>query len=295
MADESGSEERFYGKLREVVKAIRTVASETGPKPEVYTTEMAFDSFGRMRRLVYPDGDVPTYTYDRGGQLATTISQKRGNTYRYVTHLGYDEFAQRVRLVYGNRVETRYAYDPLRRFLVRLTTTTASGTALQALTYRYDPVGNMLATTNATPVQRFGSVTLGPVEQTYRYDDLDHLVEAAGRFEFAPRKVNRYSSIFTYDPIHNLTAKVQTHTIDQPSGAAVEQEATTYGPVHHPQHLRGRVPRRPRGGYDAASGPHRTRARCAHPAPEGLLHHRAARVRSGDQGDPRAARFGRDG
>ncbi|RIK42744.1 MAG: hypothetical protein DCC55_07775, partial [Chloroflexi bacterium] len=38
VTDQSGQEEYFYGPLGEVVKEIKTVASDTGPQPEVYTT-----------------------------------------------------------------------------------------------------------------------------------------------------------------------------------------------------------------------------------------------------------------
>ncbi len=187
---------------------------------------MEYDSLARLR--VYPDGEEVVYTYDRGGLLQRVVGTKRGNRYTYVSHVGYDEFSQRVRMVYGNEVESRYTYDPLTRRLASLTTRTPAGAVLQALTYQYDRVGNVLGSRNAPPIQRFGGITLGPVEQTYRYDSLYRLVEASGRFEFAPGKVNRYSNLLTYDPIHNLTAKVQTHTIDQPSGAPVEQKETTY-------------------------------------------------------------------
>ncbi len=50
--DQSGREERFYGKLGETVKEIRTIASKTqgnSPNsPEMWTTEYLFDTFGRL-------------------------------------------------------------------------------------------------------------------------------------------------------------------------------------------------------------------------------------------------------
>ncbi len=103
-----------------------------------------------------------------------------------------------MRLVSGNLIETRYGYDPLTRRLASLRTTTPRGTVLQALTYRYDRVGNVLGTTNATPLQHFGGVDLGPVEQSYHYDGLYRLTQAEGRFQFAPKQQHHYTDVFTY-------------------------------------------------------------------------------------------------
>ncbi len=65
--DQGGREERFYGKLGEVVKEIKTIASDTqgnsANSPEVWTTECLCDTFGRLQRLVYPDGEVLSCAY----------------------------------------------------------------------------------------------------------------------------------------------------------------------------------------------------------------------------------------
>jgi preprotein translocase subunit SecE len=66
VSDQSGMEERFYGPLGETVKTIKTVASDTEGNsvnsPEVYTTEFVYDTWNRLQRLVYPDGEVLTRT-----------------------------------------------------------------------------------------------------------------------------------------------------------------------------------------------------------------------------------------
>jgi YD repeat-containing protein len=49
VSDQSGNEERFYGRLGEITKEIKTVLSETG-QPEVYTSQYLFDTFGRLQR-----------------------------------------------------------------------------------------------------------------------------------------------------------------------------------------------------------------------------------------------------
>jgi hypothetical protein len=52
---------RFYGKLGETVKTVKSIRSDIPSRMwPVYTTGYVFDSFGRMRELTYPDGEVLT-------------------------------------------------------------------------------------------------------------------------------------------------------------------------------------------------------------------------------------------
>ncbi|OQW91035.1 MAG: hypothetical protein BWK78_05665, partial [Thiotrichaceae bacterium IS1] len=110
VSDESGTEESFYGPLGEVVKTIKTIASDTGSQPEVYTTTYEYDTWNRLQTLVYPDGEVLTNRYDSGGLLAAVRGDKAGNSYEYVNRLEYDKFEQRVFLELGNKVRTTYSY-----------------------------------------------------------------------------------------------------------------------------------------------------------------------------------------
>ncbi|HAK59486.1 MAG TPA: hypothetical protein DCO77_03755, partial [Nitrospiraceae bacterium] len=63
--DESGVEERYYGRLGEVIKEIKQVNAKTPPvQRKTFTTEYVFDSFGRMLEMTYPDGEKQYYAYD---------------------------------------------------------------------------------------------------------------------------------------------------------------------------------------------------------------------------------------
>ena len=59
-----------YGRLGETVYEKKTVTTFTGPLPEVYETRYNFETFGRLLRITYPDGEVVTNTYDSGGNLS---------------------------------------------------------------------------------------------------------------------------------------------------------------------------------------------------------------------------------
>ncbi len=39
----------------------------TANSPEIYATRYTYDTYNRLRELVYPDGEVLTYSYNTGG------------------------------------------------------------------------------------------------------------------------------------------------------------------------------------------------------------------------------------
>jgi len=250
VVDQAGNEDRYYGKLGETTKEVRTVVGFTGSSPKTYTTSYVFDTFGRQQSMVYPDGETLTYSYDSGGMVRAASGVKGGNSYNYVTRLEYDKFGEKAFVQDGNGVKTTYAFDPIMR---RLSNQTAgpllapNGTNLgnfQNVSYGYDNVGNVTSTANNVAVPPASSRG-GPTSQTFSYDDLDRLVSASGSYQFAPDKTNNYSYSLGYDNLHNITAKNQTNTIVQSSGTPVTQGKTSYsfsyvygGPQPHaPTHI----------------------------------------------------------
>jgi RHS repeat-associated protein len=231
--DQAGSEDRYYGKLGETTKEIRTVVGFTGSSPKTYTTSYVYDTFGRLQNMTYPDGEVLSYAYDSGGMVRSASGVKGSDTYNYVTRLEYDKFGQQAFLQDGNGVQTHYSYDPV---MDRLSNQVAgpllapNGTNLgnfENLGYTYDNVGNVTGVANNVAVPsppNFG----GPSSQTFNYDDLDRLTGAAGSYQYAPGKSNNYTYALSYDNLHNITSKVQTNDIVQGSGTPVNQGKTTY-------------------------------------------------------------------
>ena len=244
VTDESGAEDRFYGKLGEVTREVKTVVGDTGSSPKIYTTSYTYDTFGRLQSLVYPDTEVLTYRYDSGGMVRQVSGVKGGNSYAYVNRLEYDEFGQRAFIEDGNSVRTSYTFDPLNRRLANIQAGPTGGSPFQNIGYTYDPVGNLTRLVNDVPVPApptFG----GPTTQTFGYDDLDRLVDSAGTFQSSPDKTNRYTLSQNYDSLHDLTDKTQVNELVQPSGSVVTQQPTThtfayaYGAVqpHAPSHI----------------------------------------------------------
>jgi hypothetical protein len=222
------TEERFYGELGETVKTVKSIRSEVPSRLwPVFTTQYVFDYFGRMRTLVYPDGEVLTYSYDQGGLLASARGIKGGKPYEYLKDLAYDEFGQRVRLQLGNNVETSYQYEPQTRRLAQILTKGADGSILQSQSYHYDPVGNITKTTNQPFTTR--DLTARSVEQSYDYDDLHRLIEASGTYRVGSEHIDRHQSTFDYDTIGNFKTKDQRHWYQDPlTGVQSNRPHTTY-------------------------------------------------------------------
>jgi YD repeat-containing protein len=206
---QAGSTARTYDKLGNVAAETLTFTAGSGPD-EVYTTGFVFDTYGRLLRLTYPDGEVLRHAYDSGGNLARIEGTKQGQAFAYLQALEYDRFEQRTRIVFGNGVESTYTYRPDNRRLERLQSQPATGEAFQQLAYTYDRVGNVTRLANETgfgPQSGFG----GPVVQHFAYDALYRLTCAAGEFRPSGREAVAYTLRMAYDAIHNISAKVQDH------------------------------------------------------------------------------------
>ena len=229
VTDESGVEERFYGKLGETTREVKSVEAKTpSARRKSYTTDYVFDSFGRMLQMTYPDGENLYYAYDNGGLLKSAWGIKQGNRYNYINTLTYDEFGQRRHVDYGNGVNSEYTYDDFTRRLDTLTTATPEGRTVQNLSYGYDLVGNILRVQNAINTPTNTALPAGPLTQVFEYDDLYQLKTADGEYSFGPGKQNLYSNEFFYDTIGNFTRKSLVNRILQPSATATLPKETNY-------------------------------------------------------------------
>ncbi len=217
VGDDAGTETRGYGKLGELVRTRRTIpALRPGDVEKVFETKFAFDSYGRMQWITYPDGETVSYGYDAGGLVRSAVGKRPATkfypaaTETYLASLAYDEHAQRRYLTLGNGGFTRYDYYP-ESLRLRALHTEAGGQTLQALTYRYDRVGNVLGMTNALPPPT--TLRSGPVSFEFGYDDLYRLTSATGTAQSRAQVVDSFKAAYGYDLIHNMTRNTQVHVI----------------------------------------------------------------------------------
>ncbi|WP_255824450.1 RHS repeat domain-containing protein [Treponema putidum] len=216
--DETGETKYEYGLLNEVKVETRTIKrGREFQKPVTAVFNYEADYLGRMQSISYPDGEVLTYNYDKGGQLKGVIGKKGIETYRYVDNILYDEHGQRVYIKYGNGVETRYNYDPARRWLKDIKTENKDkNLVFQKINYNFDAVGNVEGYINTASKYE--------TSQNYSYDALYQLIKAEGTHKqygginpnpdnphpSTPLHTNKYRQTFAFDIIGNMTNKSST-------------------------------------------------------------------------------------
>lgn len=244
--DASGGQEFYYGPLGEVVKNIRTVLVSKAVQLN-FVTEYQYDTWERVQKIVYPDGEVVTYDYNRAGKLRSMNGLKLGETHRFVAQLGYDKFEQRTFLRYGNGTVTNYAYEPDRRRLAHMDVTLPSGRAILQNDYGYDAVSNILSIANKAPgIQQLQLG--GPASQTFEYDNLYRLTHATGVCTGFNHQ-DRYDLRMAYSNTHDIVRKTQTHLRD-----STKVEHTSHDLVYTYDTVRLHIPAkigRQRYTYDA--------------------------------------------
>ena len=93
----------------------RTIASTTqSTDARVYTTQYTYDSFNRLQRMVYPDGETLTFRYDAGGRLRQ-ITGRKGPSPTSTLPSGVRQVRGAAFVEAGNGTRTTYAYRPRNR------------------------------------------------------------------------------------------------------------------------------------------------------------------------------------
>jgi len=201
--DASGGQEFYYGRLGEITKTIRTMVV-SNVFYTTYVSEEEYDTWNRIKKMVYADGEVVKYHYNRGGSLDSVTGYKAGNNYTYVKQVGYDEYEQRVYLQYGNGTDNSYTYENQRRRLKNLQSATKSGRLFMNNRYDYDAVNNITSITNDVLPQ---AGTLGGSSlHSYSYDNLYRLTGANATYKGAADS-SYYRLAMQYDNLYNIVSK----------------------------------------------------------------------------------------
>ena len=163
-----GSEEYTYGNMGEVVKTVKTIVIDDQiDKVHTYTSAFEYDSWNRIQKMVYPDGEVVDYAYYANGELKAITGEKDGTTYPYLVETGYNANGQTAFRKLGNGSEQRYFYDKKDR--LQSAVLYANNERLSENNYNYDKVDNII-----------GINGNNNYFQNYTYDELNRLVSANG-------------------------------------------------------------------------------------------------------------------
>ncbi len=182
--DASGWQKFSYGKLGEVTKNMRTFALPCDETPYTFVMEYEYDSWNRIQKMTYPDGEVVSYQYDKGGMLKSVTGTKNGVSYKYIDSIKYNKFELKDAVYYGNGTHAHYTYDTLQRLshVVSYTSPFSPGGTemMQDLYYTYDSVSNITDVVNYA--LQLSNGLGGSYDNHYVYDNLYRLSNAEGHW-----------------------------------------------------------------------------------------------------------------
>ena len=142
-----------------------------------FTTEFIYDSFGKIRTIIYPDGEQVSYNYKSGGILHSIEGNKNNVLHTYLEGREYDEFGRVILENNGNGVLSTYKYSDTRCWIEEIQRSTTNG-VFQKLFYNYDAIGNILKIEQSASMQnRMG----GRYINNYQYNNLDMLINSQGQ------------------------------------------------------------------------------------------------------------------
>lgn len=202
--DATGVQQFKYDYMGNVIDNCHTYVQPGSPHTFTLNTQWKYDSWGRVRYIIYPDKEEVRYCYDLGGKVNHIEGQKPGHPlYVYIDKIHYDEFDQRTIEVDGNGIESHYSYNPLNRRLVNLVDySNPMGTVLQDNNYDYDAVGNIISIVDNGLNQR---------SQDFTYDAQYRLIHSKGSLNLGFDAVY-YDNYYKYSPAGRLINKSVSST-----------------------------------------------------------------------------------
>ncbi|WP_312343413.1 RHS repeat-associated core domain-containing protein [Chryseobacterium binzhouense] len=167
--DGAGDTVYKYGRMGEVIYELKKVRGHH--IPEMYfKTYFNYDSWNRLTKIKYPDNEIVSYHYDRGGNLKS-VDNNYGET--YIQNIRYDYYEQREFVVYGNGTSQSYQYNTHNRRMDKYYLYSSNNIMLNN-SYEYDEFANITKIKNEAYPLANG---MGGAYQSYfGYDTLNRLI-----------------------------------------------------------------------------------------------------------------------
>jgi len=102
-------DEYFYNQQGRVAKVRRTMIVPNG-KILTYVTEFKYDTWGRLLEMIYPDGEILTYSFNDAG-LANGVSGRKTFDYKYIDKVEYDYLGRLTSVKFNNGITQKVTYD----------------------------------------------------------------------------------------------------------------------------------------------------------------------------------------
>lgn len=110
-------DEYFYNQQGNVAKVRRTMIVPNG-KILTYVTEFKYDTWGRLLEMIYPDGEILTYSFNNAG-LANKVNgsktfkvdEHKNFDYKYIDEVTYDYLGRLKEVNFHNGMKKTVQYD----------------------------------------------------------------------------------------------------------------------------------------------------------------------------------------
>ena len=187
--DITGDEYFEYDAMGNVSESDKYIVVPTESMAYNLITRYRYDSFGRMRRITYPDREEVDYNYWSG--LLYSVANTEGET--YIQSIVYDEYNTPIQTTYGNGIVSRSSYDAVHHRLAWRELQNTYHTSLHETQYEYDGVGNI--THIRQHVSSRGGLG-GKYAVVYGYDEQNRLLNA----QQYNSEIGDYSYFMSYSP-----------------------------------------------------------------------------------------------
>jgi RHS repeat-associated protein len=147
------------------------------------TATQVFDALGEIIAGTRPDGSALAYTYYSTGWIAELmLTLSEGAPQPVASDIEYNAFAKPTRARYGSGIEALRSYEDTTGNLTGIfAQRVGDGTALQDITYAYDPVGNVTSAEDRTIPLVFCNQSQVSPKLDYTYSAIYRLLLAKGR------------------------------------------------------------------------------------------------------------------
>ena len=171
---------------------------------------IGYDAYSRITSIQYPSGFTLSRSYNAYGYPLGETESDTTQPGPLWTTIAMDAEMHQTAVGYGNAIQTQRGYNPQNGELQSIVSGHAG--SVQALSYSYDPIGNVLSRVDSTQ----------GLTESFGYDALNRLTSA---------QISGSAAVtYGYDKIGNLTSKSDVGTFTY---------APTTGPQPQPHQIQG--------------------------------------------------------
>ncbi|HBV14810.1 RHS repeat-associated core domain-containing protein [Chryseobacterium carnipullorum] len=207
--DRTGTQTFKYDLAGNVRENMRVVVAPNNI-PKMFKTSFAYDVYGRINKIFYPDTEEVTYSYNMTGLLDRIVSKLPGKSKptNIAYSMTYNNRDQMTSYLAGNETKTQYTYDPWGKVNELSLLYITGNSNIRKNQYTFDGNENLAKIKGITPMTgNYPSTNMGiATNKTFAYDTFGRLSSA--RITATGKKTTRYYELnMGYNAVGNMAIK----------------------------------------------------------------------------------------